>query len=784
MFDPIFRSLAWQSIKQNLKYWFVATLLLTLSCIMFISLVIPVFSMGQKLQQINKTQNLEDVNLLASNKLTPNQLKQIKKQYFLNIEENNSKVILLDNKNLSSYLTIEQNFSLNVLDQNNQLTNLKIPKDKYALIINEKTIKINKLFTNSNLKNNELAFDKSSFLQRKYTNNTTLNINNVKYLIKPATLVNHVYPTDELLLPNTKKLAFATLNSSSYRKLKSNYSQITYHGKFTSNLNFKQRNEIYQKLLKSNILKSTKIYKLQDKDLNPNISVPNDKIIGSQMSTFVMVIFITTLSIIIIISLINKLLVKDIETIGVLKALGYENKKIANIYLLFPLTCFIVSALISIIVGPYISRQTMNLYYLFFSIPQSNTFESFFFNIGYLTLVCLALILATRVGVFRVLNKKVLNMLNNVEEKKINPQKIAKIKQKGNFIQQIKYLNFMFNKSLFTYFMFTMFLASSMFYLALSIFNIYGNFTSSDNIYKPQPQQVFKQKQIQKNLPGEFNLNSLLLSKVKDKEISSSNLVNIMGLNKNHPNLKLQKSNNTIASIKNDNDFVISTKLAVFFNLKKGDSITLNEINSQKTFKFTITDIVLLKEDLSVYINNDQFNKLFNNNIKQVMGRFTKDKYNSEQILNNNSNDLIKLSKDFSNVQLTSLITTLMFAIVIAGTMIWVITNNLIFKNKNIIEIMLLLGFTTKEIRKIVITPFNIWVVLIGIITYPIIVIGLNTLFLTNAQTFNMIINVEFNFITWISGFVLYLTTYLLFINLSALKLNRTDISKINKNKE
>lgn len=785
----IFLILGLDIVKKNLKYFISCVLLLTISFIMFISFVGTTSILSNNLNKITKTQNQEDFNFYSFKQISQKQINQIQKKYNLDLENQNLKIVEFSNKNLKSYLDITQNNEIYGFDKNLNFTRLNVSLDKYVMYISSNSNNINKLKTDSDLKNNEIAIDQMAYFQRNYDQNSKIKIQNFDFNIKKSIMVNNIYPVDNFILPNTKQKIFASLNKDLFEKINPVLTQYKYVGKFKNNLSLIQRSNVYEKIkldLKNENNNKSLIYQVNDFELNPNIQMPKQKIQNSQLPTVFLTLIIVSLSIFVVIVLIIRLILKSRPHLGILKAMGYSYKSLSFIYLVFPFCAWFVSTLISLILSPFISKSLLDLYKMFFSIPLTTDYENIIFSLSFCLLILVVLILFSFYKIKNVLNDDALDMINNVVKIPVSKLKLVKDNFNKKFIYQIQKLILKTQKKLLLYFIFTFSLICSLIYLSLSTFNIYNDFINIKPNYTTNNIVYFNNKQESKNQEGEFNQKEVILENTTTNnvktDVSFNNVISIYGLNPAHSNYVLNDvKNNQDLSSKLDNEIVISNKFAKFHNLKIGSQIKMYDSISSKTTNFKISNISNNNIDLSMYMSNKKFNEIYNNNKQEIIGQFS-DKLNLKDVkFTMNKNTASDSTKGFENIEKISMFSTFTFALMIAFILIWITNKQIFNENKILIETMMLIGYFPNEMKTIVLKPFFKIVIFLSLVMYPLLVVILNYVFDLLAVSLNLIIQIKFNFLIWFIGVVIIISFYKLFELISVNLVKKANIKVFEK---
>lgn len=784
--------IGFQIITKNIKYFIISILILTIGLTLFLSTSNSLSQLGYNYNQLKTDYNVEDFNFDSFEEIDKTKLHYLEDKYGIKIEKQKIKIVELKNKGIKSKWSLNEENKFTGFDKDGKYISKTISSDKYLLYIyeNVKGTKIDKIWLDIPLSNNTMGFDQTHYNLRGYDSDSKLKIGDSEFNLVKAAFVNHVYPTLNLTMPDTKLISIATLNSSDFDKIKPDYYQNTYVGTFNNkNLSQVEKNSIYKKIVENTKVGTTQlIYKVTDRTINPNIATVEQKIVYSQSMTTFLALVITSIAILVVVFLITRLLKNSQVELGVLKSFGYRKSELIIMYIIFPIMVWLLASLLSILTSNYIGSYFLNLLLEFFSIP-SKVISINVVGISITLLLTLIILLSvTIVLVYKILSNPTFDMMNGINKKDIEKNKFYyeyKWESKQTFVNRTKIFIMRTNKKIIAIFSFGFLVASILVYLALSYIGIFQVFTQGDLKYQNGNLITYEKKHAIKGKSSEVNLISGLITNSRSKngknQIVDNNFINILGLNKTKSNLILENIlNDKQISLKNG-QIAISNKLAVFHNLNIGDSISIQGTSSNKNIEYKISYIVKINQGLNVYMNNKDFNKDFNNNDQQyqIEISYDKPKYSKYSIVEKDK--LLKTANNMLGVEFASITLMVSFAMLIAISLIWIITKQLIEDNKKIVEIMLLLGFSKKEIQKMVINSYSYFMYLISIITYPLFIWLFNKLLLSMAKSFNLVISLEFSFMYWIGGFGLLCTIYFVSTWISSRILNKSDISKISK---
>lgn len=171
-------------------------------------------------------------------------------------------------------------------------------------------------------------------------------------------------------------------------------------------------------------------------------------------------------------------------------------------------------------------------------------------------------------------------------------------------------------------------------------------------------------------------------------------------------------------------DAVVSNGLISKFHLEKGDEITLNREFSHDSYKFTVGDSIYYPATFTIFINIQDFNRIFNINPRYFTGYLS----NEEIIdLNRNfiasihtGNDLIKSLVQMMDSQGTIFNLLSLFSVVLFLVIIYLLSRQVIERNQRSISKLKILGYQNSEINSLYHRATGIMVVVSFIFAIPI----------------------------------------------------------------
>lgn len=449
-------------------------------------------------------------------------------------------------------------------------------------------------------------------------------------------------------------------------------------------------------------------------------------------SSTVPVLFLGIASIILGI-MVSRMVRNDRTTIGVLKALGFSNLQIISHYTKYSLTIGVIGAVIGTIIGTVLSGYMTQIYIQFFNIPMLKI--NFYYKY-----MLLAVLLS---GIFCIIaglwgGRKVLK-IHPAESmrpeapktgKRVLLEKIKFIWNKITFSWKMVIRNIFRSKKRFIFITLGISLTFSMTLLtihlqkaSIALFNIhYGEFQQMDyniNFNKPMNKRVIKDieniikvEEIEGKIEYPFEIIHGWKSKV----------VNIIGVEKdtkfyNFINLQDKKINLPSKGI------VISENLAKYLDVKVGEKVKIKSfIPHRDDVYLEVKDIIKQGLGINGYMDIDfMAHKLLDS--EMITGIYLNSNDNVKEKFIDMKNvstvqslqDLIDIFKQFMKLSIYSIGIMLIFSGILGFAIVYNATIMSITERTLEFSSLRVMGFSRKEIFKIIVKE-NVIMTIIGII--------------------------------------------------------------------
>lgn len=502
-------------------------------------------------------------------------------------------------------------------------------------------------------------------------------------------------------------------------------------------------------------------------------------------------------SAIIILVIAKKRIDEERLQIGVLKALGYSNSKIALSYLVYPLVGGLVGGLLGFGFGYLMHPFMTDLFISYFNIPVLPVNVDFSYLLSSVFIPTLLLSILTFFIFLFMLRHKALYLLRDGSNIKVNfiSRFITRITSflpfKGRLA--ISLANRSIGKLLIV--SISTFLTGQLIVMILISYNLFNYMISKTFDGLNYDYIVNYTKPIETvNLVDDLVLvRDLKISKLYDKNDNKKEIkkiseklsegidfgITLEGIDPelNYISLKNDK-NKIIDSNLKGSKIVISTNISMFFGIDIGDKIIFNGLDR----KYTVVDIVESYSGFVAYVNREELSKSLN--IKLSYNKT----YSKNSVYSKYSNidpkEIVNISSIFSIKDLKSNMKTVMeaynislyivmlFASVMVSIIILIIANIVIEENKKTISLMRVLGYRKKEINFIVLNIYTPFIIISYLLSIPIILEILNKIVEKLTENIDFAIPISLSYEKALLGLVILLIGYYIamFISKRALK--------------
>ena len=716
-------------------------------CTISIAFLVISMSSGNAIRNViddfMNTTHVEDASFMVQSSISENEISNLENTYNVSIEQ-------------TSYYDLEfQGQTLRIIEATETINQYLIKEGRD--IENSQEILINENFAKSNnIKINNYLDIENEYLQV------------VGFFVRPdyATPIKNSSDTiiDEnfgIIIANSKNIAID--------------SPISYYSIIYNENNITEFREM--------LYENYGLISYLARENNTRISTPSQIATGVTQMAYMFGPVLFLLTTIFCVIIIIKILKYDKSTIGILYSIGYQKRELLKFYLKIFYFISIISSILGITLGVLLSIPISQFYALMGNIPTIR----FEYLINWKAMLlgvfvpAVILTLTGRIVIGKYLKQDVVTLLRNQPEVKKKNTRLTTIKSYTN-IHVYSFRTLFRNKGRLLAFIFSVFLAIAIMLMGL--------------IMKSSVTYIYEDKS-QTNINYEYlyTLDNYYDDKLTDGEgiinlswevEETGNIINIMGI---QPDTTYFALNSDGISADLTTGFHISNLLAKTLNLKVNDKINLINPVSLEKYKIEIQGIVEIDEQKAMYTSLQNLNELLgnkNDNYNSIVSN--KELLNNEERIINTikSTELLEsLKSSLTNSVLSVVNVLVIIGITIGIVVIYMITSMTLEENESNITMLKILGYTDKEIIKMIFGGYKYLILLVYTISIPIILYFCEMQFLEEANSLNMLIRARIQPSSIVAGLLFIFVSYYTAIWISKKPISKVSmVDSLKKNRE
>lgn len=495
--------------------------------------------------------------------------------------------------------------------------------------------------------------------------------------------------------------------------------------------------------------------------------------------------FLFLLTVVFVMLVMSKILKNEKMEIGILSALGYKKREIGVFYSKLSLFISIIGAALGAVVGQLLARPICEFYASINNCP--NILSKDLFNIEYILIAMVIPIVllwfTARFMVHKYLKKEVINLIRNVETKK---SKNVRFLKKSKLSSGLKYsLRSLFrNPGRTVAFVLGIAIASSVTLMGLVmrtsiIYTIDVELQEGVEYEYTYYLNAYNTEELEKG-------DGIVSMSLEYKNSGSS--VSVVGIPDDTEYFNFKTTNGEIPDY--ENKFYISAVLAEIVGANVGDEMVF--INPITTEEYTV------KVDGIIDINRSQTIYSSIENINELLGNEETTAYNAvvsnEKLIFDdgmvaqtlvNSEFVESMQNTLARTMLSVANLLLFLGAVVGVIVVYMITTMTVEENQSNISMLKILGYTNKEISKMIFRVNKYFVVaFFALMIYPIYMMC-EAEFVASAADFNMIIPARIDLSGIIFTGFLMIASYYVALFMSRKKIYKADmVESLKKNRE
>lgn len=421
------------------------------------------------------------------------------------------------------------------------------------------------------------------------------------------------------------------------------------------------------------------------------------------MANWILIILIMIIAFIFAITISNTI-VKEAQTIGTLRASGYSKKELIFHYMWLPILVTLAASVTGNLLGYTVLKDAVvSLYYNSYSLPTYTTLWNWDALINTTLIPFLIMLIVTFAILFILLQKKPLDFLH--KDLKAKKNKRALKLPHWKFFRRFRIRIILQNLSSYLVLFFGILFVAIMLAFAIGMPATLKHYQeNADSLILSKYQYVLRSPTDQAIDQAEpFQLSSLIYEgKELDEEVS------IYGLSSNSKVLSLPDLK--------DDEVVVSKAFEEKYGIKKGDTLTLKEKYSSKTYSFHVEKVVDEGFNLSVFMPIAQYDQIFDQKEGTFNGYFSDTPLTAleeEEIASViTKRDLTKMADQLDHSMGAMMNYFQVLCVLLAAALIYLLSKLIIEKNENAISLTKIFGYEDQEIAKLYLASTTIVVLL------------------------------------------------------------------------
>ena len=427
--------------------------------------------------------------------------------------------------------------------------------------------------------------------------------------------------------------------------------------------------------------------------------VGKDKVMGE-----VLLYILTAVLAFIFAVTISSTLEQESSVIGTLRASGYTRGELLRYYLSAPLLIVIFASIIGNILGYTIFKDVVaSMYYRSYSLPG---FDTLWTPEAFIRTTVVPIILMLIINIFIITKTLKLSPLRFLRHdiKKTKRKKAIRL-PKWKFFSRFRVRIFLQNIS--NYVMLFVGITFVMLLITMAV----GMPETLEHYQNSVKDMTFAEDIVILSTTEDEDGNTIETA-VKDAErFSAASLerksdsyteeVSVYGIENSSKFVKLSKTD--------DDSVYISQAYADKYNVHPGDTITLSEKYDNKKYKWKVYDIYDYSAGITVFMNNEQFNRIFEKEPDDFSGYMSNtmitdidEQYIAKEIT---VDDMLKVSEQLDH-SMGSYMTYFQYVcFIVAAILLYLLTKIIIEKNERAISMTKILGYDNGEIASLYLIP-------------------------------------------------------------------------------
>ena len=419
---------------------------------------------------------------------------------------------------------------------------------------------------------------------------------------------------------------------------------------------------------------------------------------------------------------ISNTIAKEAGVIGTLRASGYTRGELTRHYLFMPLLVTVIASIIGNILGYTVFVEMMKeVFYNSFSLA---TYESLFNSEAFMYTTVIPLILMIIINLVTLTTKLKLSPIKFLRHELAAKKKrrAVLLNKKWPFLTRFRLRILFQNIPAYITLAFGIFFGGVICVFGLMFGPLLTDFGDLIVEEKISDYQYVLMDQIETETEGAEKYCITGLDSMMDGYLTDE--VSIYGI---------EEDSSYITKDIPEGEVLVSEGILKKYGLNKGDTLTLKDQYSDKTYDFKIADTYSYSASLAVFMNRNEFNECFDEEDDYFTGYFSnnviEDIESDDVATVITASDLKKVADQLNESLGSFMVLFKYFGVIMLVLLIYLMTKQVIEKNMQSIAMTKILGFRNKEISGLYLVITCIVVVVSLIVSIPLIDIILRLMF-------------------------------------------------------
>ncbi len=517
------------------------------------------------------------------------------------------------------------------------------------------------------------------------------------------------------------------------------------------------------------------------KDINVRISTVDTHLNSNQLLSTTFTGLLLFMSIIVVILIMKKRVNAERVQIGVLKAMGYSRFQIAINYVTYPLFAAMIGSFIGFFVGIGVATIMTNTYMTNYIVPTIQFYSTSHLVLGGIIYPIIVVTVASFIILMVLLRDEPLKLMKESSHLKVSSlsRGLMKLIKPFKFETRFKY-SLAFRNIGKILSLFSIVLIASIFLVFASI-----AFKSVENIVEKAFKDVNYSYQIKYNKlinePFTYMESQFLEYMVEPIIDGKSTVFCLYGIDPyNFINPLYNAAGEEITTLAKDG-IIINEFIARAYSLEVGDVLQF-EVKG-KTLQYPVVGVVDQYNGPMIYTSINDLIRNLDLEAGVYNGKWSNERPTSDK----NLSYVFSIDDLARNIQIgiemirVSLMMMVVVAVILGSVMMILITTFIIDENQKQISILKVMGYSEKEISRMVLTIYFPFVIVAYLLSIPITQAGVDYIMILIASELPIAIPTDFTLIQAFIGGVAVFITYFIAMKCSKIQLDKISLHEVLK---